>query len=394
MADQFAIFGAPPEFDEPLPVGQLYFPSWERYTSAFQGVFERQYYTNQGPLTEQLEDRLQRFLGVRHVVCVTNATIALMMVAEAMELSGKVILPAFTFVASVQSLTWTNIQPVFCDVDHATHQISVDQVAALIEPGVSAIMGVNLWGGSCDSKALAELAEANGIKLYFDSAHAFGCRVNDTPIGGFGSAEVFSFHATKVLSATEGGCISTNDDDLAARMKNIRSSYGAGRPVDVVKTSNGRMSEAQAAVALMSLEDFPANQANNATLYEAYSDRLRNIPGLRLVRPFGASFSNYQYVVCEVDEIEFGLSRDLLLDVMKAENVIARRYFYPGLHCTLPYSREMPEYQNKLTNTDKLCASCIQFPIGALVTLEKVERICALLSRVHEAASMIRQKHA
>lgn len=394
MTEQFAIFGAAPEFDQPLPVGQLYFPSWERYKSAFHGIFERQYYTNQGPLTEQLEDRLQQFLGVKHAVCVTNATIALMMVAEAMGLSGKVILPAFTFIASAQSLTWTNIQPVFCDVDPDTHQISVDQVAALIEPGVSAIMGVNLWGGACDAKALAELAAANGIKLYFDSAHAFGCRVRDIPIGGFGAAEVFSFHATKVLSATEGGCISTNDDDLAARLRNIRSSYGAGKPVDVVKTSNGRMSEAQAAVALMSLEDFPANQANNAKLYQAYSDQLRDVSGLRLVRPAGTSFSNCQYVVCEVDEAEFGLSRDLLLDVMKAENVIARRYFYPGVHRTLPYSRELPEHQNRLPNTDKLCATCIQFPIGALVTPEKVERICALLSRVQKAASMIRQKHA
>lgn len=394
MTEQFAIFGAAPEFDQPLPVGQLYFPSWERYTAAFQGIFERRYYTNQGPLTEQLEDRLQQFLGVKHAVCVTNATIALMMVAEAMGLSGKVILPAFTFIASAQSLTWTNIQPVFCDVDPDTHQISVDQVAALIEPGVSAIMGVNLWGGACDAKALAELAAANGIKLYFDSAHAFGCRVKDIPIGGFGAAEVFSFHATKVLSATEGGCISTNDDDLAARLRNIRSSYGAGRPVDVVKTSNGRMSEAQAAVALMSLEDFPANQANNAKLYQAYGDQLRDVPGLRLVRPAGTSFSNCQYVVCEVDEAEFGLSRDLLLDVMKAENVIARRYFHPGVHRTLPYSRELPEYQNRLPNTDKLCASCIQFPIGALVTPEKVERICALLSRVQKAAPNIRQKHA
>lgn len=394
MTKQFAIFGAAPEFDQPLPVGQLYFPSWERYTAAFHGIFERQYYTNQGPLTEQLEERLQQFLGVKHAVCVTNATIALMMVAEAMGLSGKVILPAFTFVASAQSLTWTNIQPVFCDVDPDTHQISVDQVAALIEPGVSAIMGVNLWGGACDAKALAELAAANGIKLYFDSAHAFGCRVKDIPIGGFGAAEVFSFHATKVLSATEGGCISTNDDDLAARLRNIRSSYGAGRPVDVVKTSNGRMSEAQAAVALMSLEDFPANQANNAKLYQAYSDQLRDVPGLRLVRPAGTSFSNCQYVVCEVDATEFGLSRDLLLDVMKAENVIARRYFHPGVHRTLPYSLDLPAYQNGLPITDKLCATCIQFPIGALVTAQMVERICNLLSRAHRAAPIIRQKHA
>jgi len=390
----FALFGARPAFEKSLPIGQLYFPSWARYEAAFRGVFERQYYTNQGPLTQQLEEKLQQFLGVRHAICVTNATIGLMMVPDAMGLTGKVILPAYTFIASAQSLSWAGLEPVFCDIDPDTHQIALDRIGALIGEGVSAIMGVNLWGGACDPKALADLSDAHGVQLYFDSAHAFGCAVDGVRIGNFGRAEVFSFHATKILSATEGGCICTNDDELAARLRNIRSSYGAGKPVNVVKTANGRMSEAQAAIALMSLEDFPANRKNNEALYRRYEAQLQAIPGLQMIRPTGVSFSNYQYVVCGVDEREFGLPRDMLIAILQAENVIARRYFYPGLHRCIPYAQELPQYLDRLPDTDSVCASCIQLPVGAPVSAQGVDRICDILMRAHQASAGIRARYA
>jgi dTDP-4-amino-4,6-dideoxygalactose transaminase len=390
---RFALFGAKPAFEKPLPVGQLYFPSWERYEAAFRGIFERQYYTNNGPLLDELEAKLQGFLKVKHAICVSNATFGLMMLADAMGLSGKVILPAFTFIASAQSLSWAGLEPVFCDIDLATHQIDAARVRELIDADVSAIMGVNLWGGACDPKALGKLAEDSGIQLYFDSAHAFGCTVDDIPIGNFGRAEVFSFHATKILNATEGGCICTNDDALAARLRSIRPSYGKGEPVSIARVANARMSEAQAAIALMSLQDFPANQKNNAAMYELYAARLATVPGVCFARPLGVTFSNCQYVVCQIDAREFGMSRDLLIDLLKAENVLARRYFYPGLHRSIPYASELPQYVDRMPNTDRLCASCIQFPIGALVSTEDVERICDLVVRAHQAAAAIRLRH-
>lgn len=387
----FALLGAAPAFERPIPVGQLYFPAWERYEAAFRGIFERQYYTNQGPLAAQLEGRLQEFLGVRHAICVSNATIGLMMVAEALQLRGKVILPAFTFAASAQSLSWTGIEPVFCDVDQQTGQIALDQIAALIDSDTSAIMGVNLWGGACDPLALEALARKHNVQLYFDSAHAFGCAVEGKRIGNFGQAEVFSFHATKVLSASEGGCICTNDDILAARLRNIRSSYGAGHAVPVVKTSNGRMSEAQAAIALMSLEDFPVNQANNEQQYKAYALGLRDIPGISLMMPVGVSFSNYQYLVCNIDAVAFGMPRDLIMELLKAENVLARRYFYPGVHRCIPYIDDFPLYQDRLPQTDALCANVMQLPVGALLSQLDIARICQILALAQRHAAAIQQ---
>src|ERR1700739_1338820 len=235
-AADLALLGAAPEFETSIPVGQLYFPSWPRYEQALRAIFARQYYTNHGPLAQQLEARLCEFLGLRHAVCVANATIGLLMAVKALDLSGKVVVPAFTFAASAQALTWAGVEPAFCDVDLRMHQITPESAAQAIGPDVSAILAVNLWGDCCKPLELQRLADRRGIELFFDSAHAFGCRTGGIAIGNFGSIEVFSFHATKVLSATEGGCVCTNDDRLAARLRNIRSSYGAGPAVEVPLT--------------------------------------------------------------------------------------------------------------------------------------------------------------
>lgn len=385
-----AILGGAPAFQRPLPVGQLYFPAWKEYEARFRDIFARQYYTNQGPLAQELERRLEAFFGVRHAICVTNATIGLIMVAEALGLKGKVVTPAFTFIATAQALEWANLRPVFCDVDPATRHVTPGTIEVHLDEDVSAILAVNLWGGSCEQSALQELADERKLRLFYDSAHAFGCKVKDTLIGRFGAAEVFSFHATKVLSSAEGGCVTTNDDNLAKRLRNIRSSYGAGPLVQVVKTSNGRMSEAQAAIGLMSLDDISKIVARNEELFGLYRKELADIEGLRLLAPVNVSRSNFQYAVVAVDEVEFGLSRDQLLAALRAENVMARRYFFPGTHRCIPWVNRNP--QAALPNTDLLCRTLIQLPIGAFVSNHDIEALCALLRVIREQAAEVKKR--
>lgn len=394
LEQAFALFGAAPALAQPLPVGQLYFPSWDRYEAAMRDIFDREYYTNHGPLAQRLEARLAERMKVRHVVCVTNATIGLVMACEALGLTGKVILPAFTFIATPQALSWTRLTPVFCDVDPATHQITAERIEPLIDADVSAILAVNLWGDACPAAPLQALADRHGIRLFFDSAHSMGCEVGGVPVGNFGDVEVFSFHATKVFSSAEGGCLCTNDDALAARLRNIRSSYGAGAAVDVVKTSNGRMSEAQAAIGLLNLDDFDAALVNNRLLFDRYRDGLRAIRGLSLYEPRHVSTTNYQYVVCEIDETAFGLSRDLLLGLLKAENIVARRYFHPGAHRSIPYVDELPQYVDALPETDRLNARLIQLPSGALVTETQIATICERIAAAQLHADAIRARTA
>ena len=382
----FAILGGTQAFPRPIPVGQLYFPSWERYEAAMRDLFERGWYTNHGPLAQELEERLAGFFGVRHAITVTNGTIGLMMAAKALGLTGRVVVPSFTFVASAQALTWAGLDVAFCDVDPGTHQLSPETVAPVLTDQVSGILAVNLWGGACDVVGLEVFARKAGVKLFFDSAHGAGATVGGLPLGGFGEMEVFSFHATKVLSATEGGCVCTNDDELAARLRNIRSSYGSGPAVEVPLTSNGRFSEAQAAVALMSLEDYPMIRARNERLVNIYADGLEVVPGVKMVLPAGVDDSNYQYAVVEVDAERLGLNRDALASVLRAENLIVRRYFNPGVHRTVPY-RNDPRFEALvLPNTERLCDTLLQLPVGALVSEDDAARVVGLIEAAHRHA--------
>lgn len=387
-----AIFGGNPTFTNVLPVGQLNLPDWESFERSFRGIFSRRYYTNHGPLAQELESRLSNFFGVAHVICTTNATIALMLAAKALELKGKVVLPAYTFIATAQSLTWSGLEPVFCDVDAETHMITAEAIEPLIDDNVSAILGVHLWGGACTPVDLEALASKYNINVYFDAAHAFGCSCAGVNIGNFGNLEVFSFHATKVLNAAEGGCICTNDTDLAKRLRNIRSSYGAGESVDVPVTCNGRMSEAQAAMALLALEEYPRIRQENKDRMDVYMQLLVDIPGIAFIQQKAEGAYNYQYVVVAVDSSLFGLDRDQLVAVLEAENILCRRYFFPGVHRSIPYSQNYPQYENALPVTDMLCNNVLQLPSGALVSLDDVRSICELIRFIYNNACLIKSK--
>lgn len=393
---KLAIMGNAPLFDEPLPVGQLYCPSKERFEAIFRNLFRRRYYTNHGVLAQKLEDDLARLLGVRHVVVMTNATLSLSLACKALDLpvGGKVIVPAFTFAATVQALTWAGLEPVFCDIDPETHNISVSEVERLIAtPGVCAVLGVHLWGNACDVDALQRIADERGIPIFYDAAHAIGCTTQGRPVGGFGSCEIFSFHATKIMNATEGGCVATNDDALAERLRNLRSSYGRRKNVKTPIDGYGRFSEAQAAFGLLSLEEFPERCAENRDKMERYQTGLADVPGIQFRVPAEGERHNYQYVVLEIDENEFGLSRDELQRILEAENIIARRYFIPGMHQCPPYNELFPQYANALPVTDDLCQKVLQLPSGQPVNADAINAICHLVRFIHNNVLEIKGKN-
>ncbi len=394
LSADLAILGASPAFPVPLPVGQLDFPDWGDYESAFRSIFDRQYYTNQGPLVNLLEERLSTRLQVRHAICVTNATIGLSMVAEALEVGARVIIPAFTFIATAQSLLWTGRMPVFCDVDPQTHHLDIAHLEQLLEEGADAILAVNLWGGACRVHEIESLAQRYGVPLYFDSAQAFGSTVGGRTIGSFGKAEVFSFHATKMMNTTEGGCITTNEDDVAERLRNIRSSYGVRTVVHVDRTANGRMSEAQAAIGLLSLDVVDSRMTRNRALHDAYQSMLAGLPGLKILAPQNVDSSNYQYLICEIDEREFGLSRDELHQALHAENIVARRYFTPGIHRAPPFSALMQKSDESLPMTDRLCATVLQLPLGARVGQADVGLVCEKIWRIQKLARAVKERLA
>lgn len=374
-----AIFGAPPAFNRVLHVGQPNIGSREAFLARITDMLDRRWLTNNGPLVREFEQRIAEVTGAKHCIAMCNGTIALEIAVRALGLTGEVIVPSFTFVATAHCLQWQEITPVFCDVDPLTHTIDPHRIDALVTPRTTGIIGVHLWGSPCDVAGLQEVAERRGLQLMFDASHALGCSHGGRGIGNFGRAEVFSFHATKFVNAFEGGAVTTNDDDLAARMR-LMKNFGFDGLDNVVHVgTNGKMSEPSAAMGLTSLESIDHFVAHNRGNYALYKDRLGRIPGLRFYCYDESERCNYQYIVLDLDQHATGLARDTLVNLLHAENVRARRYFFPGCHRMEPYRSYYPNAGLLLTATEQLLKSVICLPTGTNVGPEDVSTVCDII---------------
>lgn len=358
-------------------VGQMNTPTKQQFREEFEGIFDRQFYTNHGPLERALDDALAARLGVRNAVSVVNGTTALMLALDALALKGEVILPAFTFPATVQAVAWMQFTPVFCDVDPVTHMLTAERVAALIGDRTAAILGVHVWGRACDPHGLSQLARQHGLKLIFDAAHGMGCSYRGRPIGGFGDAEIFSFHATKIVNGLEGGCIATDDGDLAQRLRIMRS-FHAEDASQALWRMNAKISEAQAAMALLGLRDLDRLIEQNRHRYHRYRAGLNAISGVQFIDYAGDEQNNYQYIVAAIEPQALGMTRDELLDRLQAQKIFARRYFFPGMHRIAPFS----ERRWDLPVTDSLCRSLIQLPSSQDMDEDDVAAICETLRMI------------
>jgi dTDP-4-amino-4,6-dideoxygalactose transaminase len=374
---ELAVLGSTPAFANPLHVGRPNIAPMEQFYGYLEQALHRFWLTNDGDLLVELERRIADFLGVRHCIAMCNGTMALEIMARACGLRGEVILPSFTFIATPHALEWLGIRPVFCDVDPATHTLDPGQVQRLVTDQTSAIMGVHLWGNVCDVEGLETVARRNRLVLVFDAAHAFACSHLERMVGTFGLAEAFSFHATKFFNTFEGGAVTTNDDEVAERCRLMRN-FGFGTPDDIMCVGiNGKMSEASAAMGLANLDSLDVFVSANLANHNHYSRALEGLPALSLIRNPSGEHTNGQYVVIEVDEETAGLSRDDLYVVLRAENVLARRYFHPGCHRQQPY-RERP-LPDPLTVTERLCKTVLQLPSGTAVNSDDIAEICSIL---------------
>jgi dTDP-4-amino-4,6-dideoxygalactose transaminase len=389
--DALAILGGKPAFAEPLHVGRPNQGNRERLFARLGEMLDRDWLSNNGPFVQELEQKIARHVGVRNCVAMCNATIALEIAIRALQLSGEVIVPSMTFVATAHSLQWQQITPVFCDVDPRTHTLDPNRIEELITPRTSGIIGVHLWGRPCDVESLAEIADRRGLTLLFDAAHAFSCSHRGRMIGGFGAAEVFSFHATKFFNTLEGGAVVTNDDQLARKIRLMKNFGFAGYDNVTYIGTNGKMTEASAAFGLTALESLEEVRAVNRRNHCLYHDVLRDIPGISVAAYDQRELNNYQYVVLEVDELEAGLSRDQLQAVLHQENVLARRYFYPGCHRMEPYRSYFPHAHLLLPQTERLVQCVLQLPTGTAVAKEDVQTIGGIVRQAVTAAPEVRR---
>jgi dTDP-4-amino-4,6-dideoxygalactose transaminase len=384
-----ALFGGKPAFPEPIHVGRPNIGDRHALLARINEILDRRWLTNDGAYVQEFERRVAEIAGTRHCVATSNATIALEIAIRALGLTGEVIVPSFTFVATAHAVAWHHLTPVFADVDPGTHLIDPRDVEARITPRTSAIVAVHLWGQVCDVDALQAIADRHGLKLIFDAAHAFGCRVAAGPVGSFGALEVFSFHATKFVNSLEGGAVVTNDDEIARQVRLMRNFGFLGFDNVGSIGTNGKLTEFNAAMGLTSIESMGDFVRLNRRNHDLYRTGLSGLPGIALMEADDRQQLNYQYVVAEVDPAVCPISRDRLLDLLWAENVRARRYFYPGVHHMEPYRSQMNPASRDLPATERVSARVLVLPNGEAATPECIERICALVRFAVERGSDI-----
>lgn len=374
-----AINGAEPLFDAPLHVGRPNIGSKQRFLDLVEGMFERNWLTNNGPLVTELEEKIAAMLGVRHCVAMCNGTVALEIAIRALDLRGEVIVPSYTFVATAHALDWQGITPVFADIDPSTHNLDPVAVEKMITPRTSGIIGVHLWGNPAPVEELQELADRHGLSLLYDAAHAFGAVHRGKAIGNFGRAEVLSFHATKFFNTFEGGAVVTNDDRLAHQMRLMRNFGFSGYDNVVHPGTNGKMTEVCAAMGLANLSVIDATIAGNRRTHDAYRKAFSNLIGASIRPAARGGNNNYQYVVLELSD-DVAHLRDCIVEALHAENILARKYFWPGIHRMRPYRDLYPHSGLMLPHTDAVARRVIVLPGGPSIDESTVAAIQGLVA--------------
>ena len=363
-------------------VGRPNLGNRDRFLARVNEILDRRWLSNNGPMVQEFEKRVAEILGVKHAIAMCNATAAIEIACRALGLKGEVILPSYTFVATAHALQWQEITPVFCDMDPVTHNIDPAKIERLITPKTTGIIGVHVWGRGCDTEAIAEIAARRNLKVMYDASHGFGCSKSGQMIGTFGECEVFSFHATKFINCLEGGVVATNNDKLAYQMRMMTNFGFTGFDKVEYLGINGKMHEISAAMGLTNLEAMDEIIAVNRQNYEAYKAGLAEVPGIAVIDYDPTQRNNYQYVVLEVDSDVCTRNRDEIVEALHAQNIIARKYFWPGCHKMEPYRALQPNAGLLLSETERISAKVIVLPTGQSIKPEIVADICNIIKRI------------
>lgn len=382
---ELALFGGTPLFAEPRATGQLANRAPERFFDLASGAFERRWLTNQGPLVQELEEKLSRLHGTVHCIAFANACFALMLALRSLARPGarKVILPSLTFRGLPHLIRWAGLVPDYCDVDPVYHTLDPDRLAERIDADTAVVLAVDNVSALCDIDAIETVAGAAGVPVLLDSVYGIGGSYGGVPVGARGCASVFSLHATKLINGFEGGYLTTDDDALAQELRRQRN-FGFGDDGTVRQLGmNAKLNELHAALALSNLPHLESIVADNARRFDIYRRNFADIPWLSFA-DYSRSPGNYCLVLLEVLP-EAPYSREELIRILRAENALVRPYYSPPLHRSDaalfgPSEARMAE----LPVTDSVSGRFIQMPVGDTMSAADIAELARLFAFLDE----------
>ena len=352
-------------------------PEFEEYVNEIKELWETRWLTNMGEKHNALQDKLCEYLSVDNVSLFTNGHLALEAAITAMGLTGEVITTPFTFASTTQAIVRCGLTPVFCDINPDDYTIDVNKIEELITDKTSAIIPVHVYGNVCDVYRIEEIAKKHNLKVIYDAAHTFGVKVGDRGIGSFGDASMFSFHATKVFNTIEGGCVTYSEDSLTKKLQ-IQKNFGMADQESYPEVAgNAKMNEFQATMGLCNLRHVDGEIKKRKAVVEHYINRLGGIAGITTWKPQEGVKHNYAYFPVVFDEVKFGKSRDEVAQMLGAEGIFARKYFYPITNEFECYKGRFEIQQTPIAK--KVSQEVLTLPLYADLAISDVDRICDII---------------
>jgi dTDP-4-amino-4,6-dideoxygalactose transaminase len=371
-------------FDKTIYVTRPFLPTLEEFCQGLAEIWETRWLTNNGPILCRFTQALSKYFDTENICLFNNGTLALQIALQGMEITGEVITTPFTFVGTTHALVWNKIRPVFADIEPTYYTLDPEKVEQAITPRTTAILAVHIYGYPCHLEALADIARRHNLKLIYDAAHAFGVRIGNHSIAHFGDLTMFSFHATKPFHTLEGGLLIFQNPDLRGTFNYLKN-FGFKNEIEVVMPgTNAKMNEMQALMGILVLKHFEKITRHRAKITMAYRSRLQAIKGIHLVPPLSPEITlSHAYMPIEIDENEFGISRDALYENLKLWNVYARRYFFP-LVCDYDCYRNLRNGStDPLTTARRVADRILTLPIYDGLKLDEVEQICDIIQGLH-----------
>jgi dTDP-4-amino-4,6-dideoxygalactose transaminase len=371
-----------PAFPQPITTAWPSLPSLEKFANGLERIWESRQLTNNGPLVQELEEKLKTFLEVQNALVFSNGTLALMLACKSLGLTGEVITTPFTFPATLHALTWNGLTPLFCDIRPDDFTLNANLISSLITPTTSAIMPVHVFGNIGQVDQIEYIARQHGLKVIYDAAHAFGVRVDGKSVASLGNMSMFSMHATKPFHTVEGGILAFNDDEADNVLRLLRN-FGIQSEEEVVLPGiNAKLNEVQALVGLLLLEEIAVQREYRAQLTSIYAKRMNSLPGIRFVSTSAEISSNYAYAVIQVDPKICGMNRDDLELLLKDYNILTRKYFYPPGHEYPHYRNLLTSQSNQLPVTRQIARQLLTLPLYNDLSIQVVNQICDIIEYI------------
>jgi dTDP-4-amino-4,6-dideoxygalactose transaminase len=354
-----------------IPVTKPFLPTETEFCDYVKSIWERQWLTNNGPLVNTLELKLKEYLGVNHLLYVTNGTIALQLAIKALALKGEIITTPFSFVATTSAIVWQECTPVFVDIDPDTYNIDPAKIEAAITSKTSAILATHVFGNPCDITAIQEIADKHHLKVIYDAAHCFGAIYKNRSVFEYGDISTTSFHSTKLFHTIEGGAVFTQDPEVLRKLALMRNFGFSGVDCFSEQGINAKNCEFHAAMGLCNLRYADEILKKRRYLTEQYMLRLTNLD-VQFQKIENADDYNYAYFPVLFSSEELMLESKAKLELAQ---IYSRRYFFPSLS-TLPYVNSVA-----MPVCDSVASRILCLPLYHTLTLSDLDLICRLLLR-------------